>query len=62
MMKKPIFHTYQLQEYSDNSTAKGGFYMIRLRDLFRQIETIDQPHAHSFHLLSYLWEGSGTRA
>ncbi|MVM42039.1 helix-turn-helix domain-containing protein [Spirosoma sp. HMF3257] len=60
MMKKQAFHTYQLQEYPDNSTAKGGFYMIRLRDLIRQIKTIDQPHAHSFHLLLYLWKGSGT--
>ncbi len=59
-MKKQAFHTYHLQEYPDNSTAQHGFYMIRLRDLIRQIETIDKPHAHSFHLLLYVWAGTGT--
>ncbi|GAB3545086.1 helix-turn-helix transcriptional regulator [Spirosoma fluminis] len=60
-MKKQAFHTYQLQEYP-KSTTQDEFYMIRLRDLIRQIETIDQPHAHSFHVLLYIWEGSGTHS
>lgn len=59
-MKKQPFHTYQLQEYPDKSTARHGFYMIRLRELIGQIAQIDQPHAHSFHLLMYVCEGDGT--
>lgn len=33
--------------------------MIRLRDLIQQVAKIDQPHAHSFHLLLYICEGDG---
>lgn len=58
-MKKQSFRTYQIQEYPDNSTAQHGFYMIRLRDLIRDVAKIDQPHAHSFHMVMYLWEGAG---
>ncbi len=59
-MKKQTYYTYQLQDYPTDSADHRGFYLIRISDLVQQIQGINQPHAHSFYLLMYVWAGAGT--
>ncbi|AUD05414.1 helix-turn-helix domain-containing protein [Spirosoma horti] len=59
MKRKPLT-TYTIADYPSDATDQRGFYMIQIADLIRQMRGIDQPHAHAFYLVMYVWAGSGT--
>jgi AraC family transcriptional regulator, transcriptional activator of pobA len=54
------FPVYCIESYPDHTKNKGEFYMTKLEDLVRDFKGIDQSHSHSFYMVMYVKNGSGT--
>ncbi|MFD2934169.1 helix-turn-helix domain-containing protein [Spirosoma flavum] len=50
---------YQLQAFPRHQ-ADAPFYMTRLEKLVQEFKGIDKPHSHTFYLLMWISQGSGT--
>lgn len=50
---------YQLQSFPRHE-PDALFYMTRLEKLVQEFKGIDQPHSHTFYLVMWLVQGSGT--
>lgn len=59
-MKPKSFPVYCIESYPDHSKNKGDFYMAKLEDLVKDFKGIDQSHGHSFYMVMYVKNGSGT--
>ncbi|MDZ7897454.1 MAG: AraC family transcriptional regulator [Arcicella sp.] len=57
---KAKFPVYCIESYPDHSKNKGDFYMAKLEDLVNDFKGIDQSHSHSFYMVMYVRQGSGT--
>lgn len=59
-MKPKSFPVYCIESYPDYSKNKGDFYMAKLEDLVRDFKGIDKSHSHSFYMVMYVKNGSGS--
>ncbi|GAB4018034.1 helix-turn-helix domain-containing protein [Spirosoma koreense] len=50
---------YKIQSFSRHE-PDALFYMTRLEQLVREFKGIDKPHSHTFYLVMWLVQGSGT--
>ncbi len=50
---------YQIQSFPRHEPNKP-FYMIKLERLVQEFKGIDNPHAHTFYLVMWISQGSGT--
>ncbi|GAB3901125.1 helix-turn-helix domain-containing protein [Larkinella knui] len=56
LSQKPV---YQLQAFSENEAEKL-FHMRRLETVLQEFKDINKPHSHSFYLVMWIKDGSGT--
>lgn len=50
---------YKIQSFPRHE-PDGLFYMTRLEKLVQEFKGIDKPHSHTFYLVMWLMQGSGT--
>ncbi|WP_461111831.1 helix-turn-helix domain-containing protein [Spirosoma jeollabukense] len=50
---------YQLQAFPRHQ-PNASFYMTRLEKLVQEFKGIDKPHSHTFYLVMWISQGSGT--
>lgn len=57
-MQSPV-PVYELQSFPEHQ-PDSLFYMTRLEQLMQDVKGIDKPHSHTFYLVMWISQGSGT--